>query len=63
MPGSSCLPNVFEMENTPKSSFSFGFSKKKATKSLQKGALEDEDKPQAQETDFVASFDGQELKR
>ena len=51
------------MENNQKSSFSFGFSKKKAPKSLQKGALEDEDKLHPEETDFVASFDGQEIKR
>ena len=51
------------MEGENKSSLSFGFAKKKEQKVLKKAAIEDEEKPLQEETDFVASFDRNELKR
>ena len=51
------------MEGEKKSSLSFGFAKKKEQKVLKKGAIEDEDKPAEEETEFVASFDRKGLKR
>ena len=51
------------MEGEKKSSLSFEFAKKKEQKVLKKGAIEDEDKPVAEETEFVASFDRKGLKR
>ena len=51
------------MEGEKKSSLSFGFAKKKEQKVLKKGAIEDEDKPAEEGTEFVASFDRKGLKR
>lgn len=51
------------MEGEKKSSLSFGFAKKKEQKVLQKAAINDEEKPFEDETEFVASFDRNELKR
>ena len=51
------------MENVKKTSLSFGFSKKKEQNLLKKAAIEDEDKPPEEETEFVHSFDRNELKR
>ena len=54
---------ILSMEGEKKSSLSFGFAKKKEQKVLKKGAIEDQDKPAEEETEFVASFDRKGLKR
>ncbi len=51
------------MAEDKKSSLSFGFTKKKEPKVLNKAAIEDEEKQPEEETDFIGSFDQDELKR
>ena len=46
-----------------KSGFSFGFKKKVETKKLQNVALGEKDQETVNDTDFVTSLEGQQVKR
>lgn len=58
-----CYDWKMEMEDSNKSTFSFGFSKRAEVKKLQLSAIKDVDHGEKEETDFLVSVENNEIKR